>query len=121
MKNWVIAALLMSSVAFADVDEVDNKQTHVVDCRKDATVRVSGNSNTFTLKGSCKSVQISGNSNTVNGDGAKSVLLSGNENTVALTTIGNVLVSGDKNSISYKGKKPHVADQGNGNRIIQAK
>ena len=121
MKNWVIAALLISSTALADVDVVDNKQTHVVDCAKDATVRVSGNSNTFTLEGSCKSVQISGNSNRVSGDGAKSVLLSGNENTVTLTTIGNVLVSGDKNSISYKGKKPHVADQGNGNKITPAK
>jgi hypothetical protein len=121
MKNWLIASLLLSSVAFADVDEVDNGKTHTVDCTKDGTVRVSGNSNTFTLKGACKSVQISGNSNTVNGDGAKSVLLSGNENTIALTSITSVLVSGDKNTVSYKGKKPRVADQGNGNKVSPAK
>lgn len=121
MRNMVIAALFISSTALADVDVVDNKESHVVDCAKDPTVRVSGNSNTFTLKGSCKSVQISGNSNSVTGDGAKSVLLSGNNNTIALTTIGNVLVSGDKNTVSYKGKKPHVADQGNGNKITPAK
>jgi hypothetical protein len=121
MKTWIIASLLVSSLAFADVDEVDNGKTHAVDCTKDGTIRVSGNSNTFTLKGTCASVQISGNHNTVKGDGAKSVLLSGNENTVALRSIGNVLVSGDKNAVSYKGKKPKVANQGNGNTFTPVK
>lgn len=119
--KWIVASLLISTVAFADIDEVDNGKTHTVDCAKDGTVRVSGNSNTFTLKGTCASVQISGNKNTVKGDGAKSVLLSGNDNTVALTSIDNVLVSGDNNSLSYKKKKPTVADQGNGNKVSQAK
>lgn len=119
--KWIMASLLISTVAFADIDEVDNGKTHAVDCTKDGTVRVSGNSNTFTLKGTCASVQISGNKNTVKGDGAKSVLVSGNENSVALSSIDNVLVSGDKNTLSYKKKKPTVADQGNGNKVSQAK
>ena len=121
MKKMVLASLLISTVAFADIDEVDNGKTHTVDCKKDGTVRVSGNGNSFTLVGTCASVQISGNKNTVNGDGAKSVLVSGNENSVALSSIDNVLVSGDKNTLSYKKKKPTVADQGNGNKVSQAK
>ncbi|MBV8755774.1 MAG: DUF3060 domain-containing protein [Deltaproteobacteria bacterium] len=116
----LLALLLLSTTALADVNEIDNNKTHAVDCAKDATVRVSGNGNTFTLKGTCKSVQISGNKNTVKGDGAASVALSGNENTVTLT-IENLAVSGDKNTVSYKGKKPTIADTGDKNAVNPAK
>jgi len=116
----LLALLLLSSAAVADVNEIDNNKTHAVDCAKDATVRVSGNGNTFTLKGTCKSVQISGNKNTVKGDGAKSLMLSGNENTIALT-LENAMVSGDNNTVSYKGKKPAISDTGNKNAINPAK
>jgi hypothetical protein len=119
--KWLVACLLVSSVALADVDEVDNGKTHTVDCKKDPTVRVSGNSNTFTLTGTCESVQISGNKNTVKGDGAKHVMLSGNDNTIHLSSIDSVMVSGDRNSISYKKKKPTVADQGKKNTVTVAK
>jgi Protein of unknown function (DUF3060) len=116
----LLALMLISSAALADVNEIDNNKTHAVDCAKDATVRVSGNGNTFTLKGTCKSVQISGNKNTVKGDGAKSLMLSGNENSISLT-IENAMVSGDNNTVSYKGKKPSIADTGNKNAITPAK
>jgi len=116
----LLALMLLSTVALADVNEIDNNKTHAVDCAKDATVRVSGNGNTFTLKGTCKSVQISGNKNTVKGDGTKSLMLSGNENTITLT-IENAMLSGDSNTVSYKGKKPSIADTGNKNSINPAK
>lgn len=119
--KWLLACLLVSSVALADVDEVDNGKTHTVDCKKDPTVRVSGNSNTFTLKGTCESVQVSGNKNTVKGDGAKQVMLSGNDNAISLSSITSVMVSGDRNTVGYKGKKPTVADQGNKNTVTPAK
>lgn len=119
--KWLVACLLVSSVALADVDEVDNGKTHTVDCKKDPTVRVSGNSNTFTLKGTCESVQVSGNKNTVTGDGAKQVMLSGNDNAINLASIAKVMVSGDRNTVTYKKAKPTVADQGNKNRVTQAK
>ena len=119
--KWLLACLLVSSVALADVDEVDNNKTHTVDCKKDPTVRVSGNSNTFTLKGTCESVQVSGNKNTIKGDGAKQVMLSGNDNTISLASITSVMVSGDRNSVSYKKTKPTVADQGSKNTVTQAK
>ena len=119
--KWLLACLLVSSVALADVDEVDNNKTHTVDCKKDPTVRVSGNSNTFTLTGTCESVQVSGNKNTVKGGGAKQVMLSGNDNTIALSIIDSVMVSGDRNAVSYKKKKPTVADQGSKNKVTQAK
>jgi hypothetical protein len=120
MMKILLAALLVSSVALADVNEMDNSKTHAVDCSKDASVRVSGNKNTFTLTGTCKSVQISGNLNVIKGDGAKSVMISGNENTVTLT-IDNAMISGNKNTVSYKGKKPSIADNGTGNTVTQAK
>ena len=119
--KWLVACLLVSSVALADVDEVDNGKTHTVDCKKDPTVRVSGNSNTFTLKGTCESVQVSGNKNTVTGDGAKQVMLSGNDNAIHLASIAKVMVSGDRNTETYKKAKPSVADQGSKNKVTRAK
>jgi hypothetical protein len=117
----LLACLLVSSVALADVDEVENNKTHTVDCKKDPTVRVSGNNNVFTLKGTCESVQVSGNKNAVKGDGAKQVMLSGNDNAITLSSIDSVMVSGDRNAVSYKKKKPTVADQGSKNVVTQAK
>ncbi|HSN30167.1 MAG TPA: DUF3060 domain-containing protein [Kofleriaceae bacterium] len=116
----LLALMFLSTAALADVNEIDNHKTHAVDCAKDPTVRVSGNSNTFTLKGTCKSVQISGNKNTVKGDGVTSLMLSGNENTVTLA-IENAMISGDKNTVSYRGKKPSIADTGEKNAITPAK
>jgi Protein of unknown function (DUF3060) len=120
MMKILLAGLLVSSVALADVNEMDNNKTHTVDCSKDATVRVNGNKNSFQLKGTCTSVQISGNLNIVTGDAAKSVMISGNENAVTLT-IDNAMISGNKNSVTYKGKKPKTADNGTGNVITPAK
>ena len=117
----LLALMLVSAAAFADVNEMDNNKTHAVDCSKDATVRVSGNGNTFTLKGTCKSVQISGNKNTVKGDGAKALMISGDGNTIALATIENAALSGNTNRISYKGKKPSIADNGTKNSVTPAK
>lgn len=117
----LLALVLASSAAFADVNEMDNNKAHAVDCKKDATVRVSGNGNTFTLKGTCKSVQISGNNNTVKGDGTKALMLSGDGNTIALATIENAALSGNSNTVSYKGKQPQVADNGTKNSVTRAK
>jgi hypothetical protein len=117
----LLALMLVSSVALADVNEMDNGKTHAVDCAKDATVRVSGNKNVFTLKGTCKSVQISGNNNIVNGDGAKALMLSGDSNAINLATIENAAISGNSNSITYKGKKPAVADNGSKNSVTPRK
>jgi hypothetical protein len=117
----LLALMLVSSVALADVNEMDNGKTHAVDCSKDATVRVSGNKNVFTLKGTCKSVQISGNNNVVNGDGTKALMISGDSNAVTLATIENAALSGNKNSVTYKGKKPTIADNGTSNAFTPAK
>ena len=55
MKNWLLASLLVSSVALADVDEVDNGQDATPStARRIRPCGVSGNSNTFTLKGTCE-------------------------------------------------------------------
>jgi hypothetical protein len=111
----------VSSVALADIDEVDNGKTHTVDCKKDPTVRVSGNSNTFTLKGTCKSVQLSGNKNTVKGDATQGLMVSGNDNTIHLTSVSSVMLSGDRNTVSYKKTKPNFVDQGSKNTVTQVK
>jgi len=116
----LLALLLVSSVAFADINEMDNSKVHTVDCAKDPTVRVSGNKNVFTLKGTCKSVQISGNSNVVKGDGTKALMISGDSNAITLA-IENAAISGNSNAVSYKGKKPSVADNGKSNVVTPGK
>ena len=117
MKRVIAAVVLCTaSAALADLNEVDNKKSHVVDCAKDPTIRVTGNQNTFTLKGTCASVQISGNQNTVKGDGATQVMISGNDNTVALKAIDSAMLTGNKNTVGAK-KRPSVTDTGEGNKV----
>lgn len=117
----LLALVLLTSAALADVNEMDNSKTHTVDCAKDATVRVSGNKNVFMLKGTCKSVQLSGNSNVVKGDGTKALMISGDSNAIELATIENAAISGNSNVVSYKGKKPTVSDNGKSNIVSQKK
>jgi hypothetical protein len=122
----LFAALLGGSVAMADINEIENDQTHDVDCEKDPTVNLVGNGTKVTLNGVCKLVNISGNDSTVTGSVIK-VQISGNKNTLTLEAIDSILVSGNNNSISYKAtvtktkKKTGVLNSGKGNKIGKVK
>ncbi len=122
MKGLATLFVLVASIASADVMQADNNAKVTVDCKKDPVVDIAGNSNTFTLKGTCTTLRVSGNKNTVTGD-VKTIEVSGNDNKVSAGTTGSILVSGDRNTVSWKkgGKKPNVADSGEGNNVAEAK
>jgi len=127
MKKLAILALVLGSgIASADIMNIDDDQTLTVDCAKDKNVNLTGNKNKITLNGTCKSVNISGNENEVNGTTIQ-VKVSGNENTFTLEAVDSILVSGNDNKISYKAtvtktkKKTGVLNSGNGNKIGKVK
>src|SRR6266850_7332888 len=102
MKRIVIASLLVSSFAAADVMEADNNHTVTVDCKKDPIVDISGNKNTYKLKGECKQLRVSGNNNTVTAETLSAIMISGNTNTVGAAATDQIALSGDHNTVSWK-------------------
>src|SRR5690348_15309355 len=122
MKRLVLASLVVSSLAAADVMEADNNHTVTVDCKKDPRVDISGNKNTYKLAGVCKQLRVSGNDNTVTAETLIVIMISGNRNTVTAAATDQIAVSGDHNTVSWKKavakdkKAPGVLDNGDGNK-----
>ena len=125
MKRLIVCSLLLSSLATADVMEADNKHNVTVDCKKDPVVDISGNKNTYKLKGECKQLRVSGNDNTVTAETLTAIMVSGNRNTVTAAATDQIAVSGDHNTVSWKKtaskdkKSPGVLDNGDGNKVAQ--
>ena len=124
MKRVIFALVCMGSTAYADVNLLDNDETVTVDCAKDKTVNVVGNTASITLTGVCDMVQISGNAAKVTGS-VKSVRISGNDNKLTLEAVDSIMVSGNDNVVTYKKpvakKKTGVLNSGNKNKIAKAK
>ncbi|HUJ56931.1 MAG TPA: DUF3060 domain-containing protein [Kofleriaceae bacterium] len=126
MKRIVLAALLMSSVAAADILANDNGKKITVDCAKDPNVTVNGNQNKLALKGTCASLSVSGNQNTVAAETVTRVSVDGNQNTVAVDATDAITSMGSHNKISWKKPatlkdRPAIRNPGDHNTISQAK
>jgi hypothetical protein len=122
MKMLTGLLLLSASLAAADVMEMDNHKTVTVDCKKDPNVSVMGNENTYTLHGTCVSLQVQGNKNTVAADTVTTISIPGNDNTVAAAATDSISTPGERNTVSYKagasGKdKPGITNPGKNNTI----
>ena len=122
----VLAIALLPALASADVNIIDNDETHTVDCAKDKAVNIVGNGAKVTLVGTCSNVSISGNTATVTGSVTK-LMVSGNENTLTLDAVDSILASGNDNKLSWKKtvttnlKTPKVLNSGDRNKIARAK
>jgi hypothetical protein len=122
----VLAIVLLPAPAWADINIIDNDETHKVDCAKDKAVNIVGNGAKVTLVGTCSNVSISGNTATVTGSAIK-VMVSGNENTLALDAVDSILASGNDNKLSWKKtvttnlKAPKVLNSGDRNKIARTK
>jgi hypothetical protein len=123
----LLALLVLSTPAFADISIDDNHQTVTVDCAKDSTVLVNGNEATVTLTGTCEMVSVTGNNAKITGGSTKKVTLPGNNNVVALEGVDVIGTAGNKNTVTYKStvntklKKPKIANPGNKNKISKTK
>lgn len=127
MRKITLATALLAlatTTAAADVVVIDNNAKIKVDCAKDKTVTIVGNSAQITLTGACDRVTISGNKANVKGS-VGTALVSGNDNTLELDAVDEITVSGNKNTVSFKkglkAKLPKVANTGTDNKLSQGK
>ena len=124
MKRVLFALVCIGSTAYADVNVLDNDETITVDCAKDKTVNIVGNTAKIVLTGVCDMVQISGNEAKVSGS-VKAARVSGNDNKLLLEAVDSIMVSGNDNTITYKKpiakKKTGVLNSGNHNKIAKAR
>lgn len=123
-KLALLALVLVSGTAVADVTIMDNKKTIAHDCAKDKTVNIVGNKITLTLTGTCDLVTIAGNKALVKGSAAK-FYVAGNENTVEADAADDIAVPGNRNTVTWKRgatkKAPSVSAPGKDNSVSQAK
>ncbi|MHA7632485.1 DUF3060 domain-containing protein [Corallococcus sp. M7] len=113
------AVLMMVACAFGPMtavaqessshfDVTGNEETATHACKPGSTVEITGNDNTVTLTGECKSVTVNGN-----------------DNKVKVEATGAISVTGTTNAVTWKrglGKsKPKVSRTGVDNKITQEK
>jgi len=117
MRSAIVLCLL-TCVAAADVQVIDNKKTIDVDCAKDPNVELIGNHIVLTTKGVCSKVAVTGNYATVTGS-AKVVYVGGNHNTITVET-DDVTIAGNDNTLTVRkwlSGKPHIANPGKNNSV----
>jgi hypothetical protein len=116
-KPLIVAVVALGLNAWAQSVEVKTPKTHTIsgasethqhECQPNEDVFIDGASNTVTLTGPCRELQV---------DGAN--------NKVTAEIIGSVSIEGANNLVTWKkalsGKKPKVTTDGAGNTVKQAK
>ncbi|WP_164019994.1 DUF3060 domain-containing protein [Pyxidicoccus trucidator] len=93
----------------SSLEIVDSGRKVTLQCGKGGEAEITGSSNTVTLKGECKSVEVSGSDNKVRVEATSRIEVTGSGNTVAWERGPS------------KGKKPKVSNVGMNNAISQAR
>ncbi len=122
MKLAALFCLLVPSLALAENQLMDDKQTVTYDCATDAATDVVGNENVIVLQGECDEVNVSGNHNKITGVHAKSINVSGTDNALAIKVMDAVNLTGNRNALTWtkasaKDAGPTVNNVGKGNKI----
>jgi len=101
---WIaaIACIASSSIAHADkVFRIGKGATW--DCNKDPVVSIEHGNGTYTLKGSCKSVNLTGGNNNLTIESTGSINVTGAHNKIAIDTVDSINIVGSDNTVTYKG------------------
>src|SRR5688572_1167943 len=126
---WLVVAACVLLAAGArsqgkDVTISDDDQTTIVDCNA-GTATVSGDDNKVTIKGDCRALTVRGDDNVITAATVNDLSISGDDNTLTVDNVARINVTGDDNSITWKlgvgGKRPEISDQGDDNKIREAK
>jgi hypothetical protein len=119
---WIaaIACIASSSIAHADkVFRVGKGATW--DCNKDPVVSILHGDATYTLKGSCKSINLTGGNNTLTIESTGSINVTGAHNKIAIDTVDSINIVGSENTVTYKGavhgEAPSVSRIGSNNVV----
>ena len=115
-----IACIVSSSIAHADkVFRIGKGGTW--DCKQDPVVSIEHGNGNYTLKGTCKSVNLTGGNNTLTVATTDSINITGAHNKVAIDTVDSINIVGSDNTVTYKaaahGDNPSVSKIGTNNVV----
>lgn len=117
---WIVS----STIAHADkVFRVGKGATW--DCKDDPNVYIEHGKGSYTLKGSCKSINLSGGSNTLTVESSELLNVTGSRNKITIDTVGTINLTGSGNTVSYKngmrGDEPTINTIGTNNAVTGGK
>lgn len=91
------------------------------DCKKDPVVHINSGSGSYTLKGSCKMVNLNAGNTKLTIESTENVSVSGSNNKLTIGAVDHINVVGSDNTVSYKssvrGGAPSVNNVGSNNVV----
>src|SRR5215470_11823882 len=97
---WIAAIAWIASSSVAQADKVYRiGRGGTWDCKQDPVVSIEHGSGNYTLKGSCKSVNLTGGNNTLTIESTGSINITGAHNKVAIDTVDSINIVGSENTV----------------------
>jgi hypothetical protein len=116
-----VAGLAGSSTAHADKVFRQGRGA-TWDCKQDPVVNIQHGGGNYTLKGSCKAVNLNGGGNTLTIESSVALNVNGAHNKVTIDSVDTINLVGSDNNVTYKaaisGDNPSIANVGT-NNVIQ--
>jgi hypothetical protein len=130
MKQLVVSIAVVSLItlvtvirpgtAHADRSFISGKGA-TWDCKQDPVVNINHGHGVYTLKGSCKTVNLVGGNNKLTIASSDELNINGGSNTVTIDAVDAINVVGADNTVTYKaaihGDAPSISKLGNNNVI----
>jgi hypothetical protein len=129
MKQLVVSiaavvSLVSPVVAHADKNFLGGKGA-TWDCKQDPVVNINHGHGVYTLKGSCKAINLAGGNNTLTIASSEALNINGGKNTIAIDAVDEINIVGADNTVTYKaalhGDAPRISKLGNNNTVGSTK
>jgi hypothetical protein len=119
---WIAAIAWIASSPTANADKVFRVGKGATwDCGKDPVVSILHGNATYTLKGTCKSINLTGGNNTLTIETTGSINVTGAHNNIAIGTVDAINIVGSDNIVTYQGAAhgdaPSVSKIGSNNVV----
>ena len=118
----IAAVVCLASPVAAHADKVFRSGKGATwDCKQDPTVNINHGNGTYTLKGSCKAVNINGGGNKLTVESSEALNINGATNKVTVNAVDAININGADNTVTYKvavhGDAPTVNKVGDRNVV----
>ncbi|HEU4730765.1 MAG TPA: DUF3060 domain-containing protein [Kofleriaceae bacterium] len=125
MKQLVVSIAAVISLAGPSIAHADKTyrggKGASWDCKQDPVVNILHGNGTYTLKGSCKTVNVTGGQNTLTIASAETLTIQGGRNSVTIDAVDAIQVIGSDNTVTYKGTvhgdNPSITSVGSNNAV----
>jgi hypothetical protein len=122
---WIAGIVCIANSSVVRADKVFRAGKGATwDCNKDPIVSIEHGNATYTLKGSCKSINLTGGNNTLTIETTGSINVTGAHNKIAIDTVDSINIVGSENTVTYRGTAhggaPSVSKIGTNNVVTTA-